>query len=109
MRPMSYDTINSKLNTQDVGANERKSQRFFCEFSFSQVHIQKVLELSSVRKRWMEAHDGKPPTEDDIESMYKKFVPLQRQVLKNHGDMIEGCLFTCIVFTFSLLPINRNS
>ncbi|XP_033641800.1 phosphonoacetaldehyde hydrolase-like [Asterias rubens] len=54
------------------------------------VHIQKVLELSSVRKRWMEAHDGKPPTEDDIESMYKKFVPLQRQVLKNHGDMIEG-------------------
>ncbi|XP_038078159.1 phosphonoacetaldehyde hydrolase-like isoform X2 [Patiria miniata] len=57
------------------------------------VHIQKVLELSSVRSRWAESH-GKPPTDDDVERMYQNFVPLQCEVLKNHSQMIEGVVET---------------
>src|SRR5512137_596160 len=48
------------------------------------VHIQKITELDSVRKRWQEQH-GRVPTDDDVEAMFSDFVPLQLQCLSEYS------------------------
>ncbi len=40
------------------------------------VHIRKVTEIESVRKRWLEKF-GRYPDEEDVERMYEHFVPTQ--------------------------------
>ena len=40
------------------------------------VHIRKVTQLESVRRRWFERF-GQNPTEEDIERMFKNFIPMQ--------------------------------
>lgn len=55
------------------------------------VHIQKVTELDSVRRRWQEAH-GRPPNDDDVGAMFEAFVPLQLECLSTYSDLIPGTL-----------------
>jgi phosphonoacetaldehyde hydrolase len=55
------------------------------------VHIRKISQLESVRQRWQDAH-GRPPTEQDVETMFQDFVPLQLQCLANYADLIPGTL-----------------
>lgn len=55
------------------------------------VHIQKITQLESVRKRWQEKH-GKTPTEADVDAMFKEFVPLQVKVLSDYSELIPGAL-----------------
>jgi phosphonoacetaldehyde hydrolase len=55
------------------------------------VHIQKIAQLDSVRKRWQEAH-GRPPNDGDVEAMFKEFVPLQLQCLSDYSALIPGTL-----------------
>ena len=55
------------------------------------VHIQKITEQDSVRKRWHEQH-GRPPTDDDVEAMFRDFVPLQLQCLSEYSALIPGTL-----------------
>jgi len=55
------------------------------------VHIRKISELTQVRNRWKEVH-GKYPTEQDVDEMFKDFVPLQNAVLANYSDLIPGTL-----------------
>jgi phosphonoacetaldehyde hydrolase len=55
------------------------------------VHIRKITQLDSVRRRWQEAH-GRAPTEDDVEAMFEDFVPLQLECLSQYSDMIPGAL-----------------
>src|SRR5512134_2421777 len=50
------------------------------------VHIQRITQLSTVRKRWTEKH-GKAPTDADVESMFKDFVPLQVKVLTEYSAL----------------------
>lgn len=57
------------------------------------VHIQRITQLSTVRKRWTEKH-GKAPTDADVESMFKEFVPLQVKVLTEYSALIPGALET---------------
>jgi len=57
------------------------------------VHIQRITQLSTVRKRWTEKH-GKAPTDADVESMFKEFVPLQVKVLTDYSELIPGALDT---------------
>ena len=40
------------------------------------VHIWKITQLESVRKRWFERF-GQFPTDEDVQRMYENFVPLQ--------------------------------
>ena len=40
------------------------------------VHIQKITEIEAVRKRWHNKF-GRFPNEEDVERMFKNFVPLQ--------------------------------
>ena len=55
------------------------------------VHIQRITELDSVRQRWLEAH-GRLPTDDDVETMFKAFVPLQLECLSTYSGLIPGTL-----------------
>jgi phosphonoacetaldehyde hydrolase len=55
------------------------------------VHIQKITELESVRRRWQEAH-GRPPTDDDVGAMFAEFVPLQLECLSTYSKLIPGTL-----------------
>ena len=43
------------------------------------VHIERITELESVRRRWQEKH-GRLPNDGDVEAMFKEFVPLQLRV-----------------------------
>jgi phosphonoacetaldehyde hydrolase len=55
------------------------------------VHIERITRLDSVRRRWQEAH-GRPPNDDDVEAMFKDFVPLQLQCLSDYSQLIPGTL-----------------
>jgi phosphonoacetaldehyde hydrolase len=55
------------------------------------VHIQKITQLDSVRKRWKEKH-GRLPTDADVEAMFKDFVPLQVKCLSDYSELIPGTL-----------------
>ncbi len=44
---------------------------------------------SDVRKRWEEKF-GSPPNDQDVESMYRSFLPLQKEVILRYSDAIPG-------------------
>lgn len=52
-------------------------------------HIVKMLDMDSVRARWIKAK-GQPPTEADIDRLYSKFVPKNIEALEQHSKLIEG-------------------
>ncbi|XP_071941302.1 phosphonoacetaldehyde hydrolase-like [Antedon mediterranea] len=53
------------------------------------VHIQKVLQNNAVLERWLNQH-GREPTDEDIDRMYHRFIPVQLEVLKDYCSMITG-------------------
>ena len=53
------------------------------------VHIRKISQLESVAERWQSAY-GRKPNEDDVEAMFKAFVPLQLECLADYADLIPG-------------------
>jgi phosphonoacetaldehyde hydrolase len=55
------------------------------------VHIQKITELETVRRRWQERH-GRLPNDDDVEAMFRDFVPLQLKCLSDYSKLIPGTL-----------------
>jgi phosphonoacetaldehyde hydrolase len=56
-------------------------------------HIVAITQIDSVRRRWEQAH-GRGPVEDDIESMYRAFIPLQVSRLAGYSKMIPGAVET---------------
>jgi len=55
------------------------------------VHIGLICEIPSVRRRWVETH-GNPPTSDDVDQMFDRFVPLQEACLSDYSQLIPGTL-----------------
>jgi len=55
------------------------------------VHIRMISEMESVRRAWRDAH-GRLPVEDDVEAMFRDFVPLQLACLAQYADLIPGTL-----------------
>lgn len=55
------------------------------------VHIQRITELESVRRRWQETH-GRLPNEGDVNAMFADFVPLQLECLSAYSALIPGTL-----------------
>ena len=55
------------------------------------VHIRAISRIPAVARRWQEAH-GRPCTEDDVQSMFEQFVPLQLDCLADYADLIPGTL-----------------
>jgi phosphonoacetaldehyde hydrolase len=52
-------------------------------------HIQRMLSEMTLRASWTEVH-GAPPNEDTVEQLYREFVPLQIEVLREHSELIPG-------------------
>ena len=52
-------------------------------------HIWAVLTEPAVSARWQATHQTKP-TQESLELLYAEFVPLLREVLKRHCDIIPG-------------------
>ncbi len=57
------------------------------------VHIEKITQLESVQRRWLEQH-GKAPVEADVDTMFEEFVPLQVKCLSDYSALIPGTLET---------------
>jgi phosphonoacetaldehyde hydrolase len=55
------------------------------------VHIRMISEMEPVRRMWQGAH-GRLPNEDDVESMFGEFVPLQLACLAKYADLVPGTL-----------------
>jgi phosphonoacetaldehyde hydrolase len=55
------------------------------------VHIQKISQLDTVRRRWQEVH-GRPPNDADVDAMFAEFVPLQLACLSQYSKLIPGTL-----------------
>jgi phosphonoacetaldehyde hydrolase len=55
------------------------------------VHIQKITQLDSVRRRWEEAH-GRAASDADVDAMFADFVPLQLACLSQYSKLIPGTL-----------------
>ena len=55
------------------------------------VHIQKISEIDSVRRRWQETHN-RPPDDSDVDAMFAEFVPLQLKCLSDYSKLIPGTL-----------------
>ena len=57
------------------------------------VHIRKITQMESLRRRWFEKF-GRFPNEEDVERMFVNFVPLQIGRLLYYSDMITGAVET---------------
>ena len=55
------------------------------------VHIRMISEMEAVRLMWQDVHGG-PPDEDDVEQMFRDFVPLQLACLAKYADLIPGTM-----------------
>ncbi len=52
-------------------------------------HIAAILEMPAVRDRWA-AKFGIAPADADVERLYRLFLPLQKDILAQHCDLIPG-------------------
>lgn len=52
-------------------------------------HIATVAGLPRIAQQWQDTH-GHEPTDADIQKMYAEFLPLQKETLANHSDVIPG-------------------
>lgn len=55
------------------------------------VHIQQIAQIPAVAARWKEVH-GKAITEEDIDTLFAEFIPLQLACLADYADLIPGTL-----------------
>jgi phosphonoacetaldehyde hydrolase len=54
-------------------------------------HIAALLAVPTIAGRWQTAH-GCPPAEEDIDAMYRDFVPIQLECLPRYSDLVPGAL-----------------
>jgi len=52
-------------------------------------HIAAILEVTRVRKKWVEVR-GSAPESKDVDELYARFIPKQIEVLQNHSELISG-------------------
>lgn len=52
-------------------------------------HLRSVLNAPRVARAWTEKH-GRGATEQDVDRLYEQFLPLQKQTLADHCDVIPG-------------------
>ena len=57
------------------------------------VHLREISKIDRVSNLWEKTH-GRKPTEEDVEAMFREFIPLQLQCLAQYADLIPGTLET---------------
>lgn len=56
-------------------------------------HIAAIAAMPRVKSAWIAVH-GTEPKADDIRQMYQAFLPLQKETLAHHADVIHGVIET---------------
>ena len=56
-------------------------------------HIAMMLAMESIASQWREIH-GEDATHEDIERLYQKSVPIQAEIVLEHGKLMPGLLDT---------------
>ena len=72
------------------------------------VHIRKISQIPAVAKRWHATHN-QACTENDVEAMFREFVPLQIACLADYADLIPGTLQTLQQFRARELKIGSTT
>ncbi|MBF0107003.1 MAG: phosphonoacetaldehyde hydrolase [Deltaproteobacteria bacterium] len=72
------------------------------------VHIQQIAQLEDVANRWKQVH-GRAVSEQDIDDMFKEFIPLQLQCLADYADLIPGTLEAVAAFRKMGLKIGSTT
>jgi len=72
------------------------------------VHIRMISEMEAVQRLWQGAH-GRLPNEDDVEIMFRDFVPLQLACLGKYADLIPGTLEAVADFRRRGLKVGSTS
>lgn len=72
------------------------------------VHIRAISQLPAVAKRWRETH-GRSCAEEDVEAMFKDFVPRQLECLAQYADLIPGTLEAVAAFRDRGLKIGSTT
>ena len=52
-------------------------------------HVHLILEMDPVTAQWQQRH-GRGPSAEDVEALYREFIPLQTEVIARHADVIPG-------------------
>jgi len=52
-------------------------------------HIRAITQMPAVAERWSGSH-GRPPTEDDVQAMFRDFQPLQVAAMARYATLIPG-------------------
>jgi len=55
------------------------------------VHIRMISKIEAVERLWERVY-GRMPSEEDVDSMFDDFVPLQLQCLADYADLVPGTL-----------------
>jgi len=56
-------------------------------------HIAAIAAMHAVRTQWTDRY-GAPPAVADVDALYAEFLPLQREILAQHTELIPGTLET---------------
>jgi len=57
--------------------------------SYKKDHVRLILGMEAVTQQWQRLH-GSPPAPEDVELLYREFIPLQTEVIGHHADVIPG-------------------
>lgn len=52
-------------------------------------HVKAMLAMPSIAAQWTERH-GHPPTENDIDAVYRVFVPINEEVVADYAELVPG-------------------
>ena len=53
-------------------------------------HLRAILSVPDIAARWRSAQ-GSAPTEESVETVYSRFIGLQKELVVAHADLIPGC------------------
>jgi phosphonoacetaldehyde hydrolase len=72
------------------------------------VHIRQISKNENVAERWQKKH-GRKPTEQDVDAMFKDFIPLQLACLADYADLIPGTIEAVAEFRTRELKIGSTT
>lgn len=72
------------------------------------VHIRQISKNENVAERWQKKH-GHKPTEQDVDAMFKDFIPLQLACLADYADLIPGTIEAVAEFRTRELKIGSTT
>jgi phosphonoacetaldehyde hydrolase len=57
--------------------------------SYKKDHVRLILEMAPVTEQWQRLY-GRAPSPNNVEQLYREFIPLQTEVIARHAEVIPG-------------------